>query len=97
MRSHDKPVDPVIADERVDPVHKRPRVWSSVVCDQTFAADGARGEFLWNAGTDEHSFDGLVFLQADKGFKYETIKKVIYTAGITDFINLKLAVMRKKD
>lgn len=43
---------------------------------------------------EDHTFKGTVVLQADKSLKFRTIKKVIYTAGVTDFINLRLAVIK---
>ncbi len=44
---------------------------------------------------DEHSFTGAIVMQADKGLKFNVLKKVIYTAGIADFVMLKLAVLKK--
>jgi len=44
---------------------------------------------------NEKSFSGTVVLQADKDLKFALLKKVIYTAGISDFVMLKLAVMKK--
>lgn len=43
----------------------------------------------------DKSFSGTVVLQADKDLKFTLLKKVIYTAGISDFVMLKLAVMKK--
>jgi len=47
--------------------------------------------------SDKHSFSGMIVLQADKSLRFKLLKKVIYTAGITDFVLLKLAVLRKDD
>ncbi len=44
---------------------------------------------------DSHSFTGTIVMQADKNLRFNVLKKVIYTAGITDFVNLKLAVLKK--
>ena len=46
--------------------------------------------------SDTHSFTGTVVLQADKELKFKLLKKVVYTAGVTDFVNLKLAVLKKE-
>lgn len=43
----------------------------------------------------DKGFTGTVVLQADKELKFSLLKKVIYTAGISDFVMLKLAVMKK--
>jgi len=45
---------------------------------------------------DQHSFSGTVVMQADKNMHFNLLKKVIYTAGITDFVMLKLAVLKKE-
>ena len=45
--------------------------------------------------SDNHSFTGAIVLQADKNLQFNVLKKVIYTAGITDFVMLKLAVLKK--
>lgn len=47
--------------------------------------------------SDQHSFTGTIVMQADKGLKFNVLKKVIYTAGITDFVMLKLAVLKKNE
>lgn len=44
--------------------------------------------------SDDHSFVGTIVLQADKDLSFNLLKKVIYTAGISDFVNLKLAVLK---
>ncbi len=46
---------------------------------------------------DDHSFTGQIVLQADKGLQFSVLKKVIYTAGISDFVMLKLAVLNKEE
>jgi biopolymer transport protein ExbD len=46
---------------------------------------------------DQHSFTGTIVMQADKNLRFNVLKKVIYTAGIADFVNLKLAVLKKDD
>lgn len=45
--------------------------------------------------SDTHSFTGTIVLQADKEHQFKLLKKVIYTAGVTDFVMLKLATMRE--
>lgn len=44
---------------------------------------------------DAMSFTGTLVLQADATTQFNLLKKVLYTAGISDFVNLKLAVMKK--
>lgn len=44
---------------------------------------------------DQHSFSGTIVMQADKGLTFNVLKKIIYTAGISDFVMLKLAVLKK--
>lgn len=45
---------------------------------------------------DQHSFTGSIVLQADKDLKFNLLKKVLYTVGIKDFVNMKLAVLKKE-
>jgi biopolymer transport protein ExbD len=45
---------------------------------------------------DQHSFTGTIVLQADKDLKFSLLKKIIYTVGINDFVNMKLAVLKKE-
>jgi len=47
--------------------------------------------------SDNHSFNGAIVLQADKDLQFKTLKKVIYTAGISDFVMLKLAVLKQDE
>ena len=51
--------------------------------------------FIFQNHSDNHSFTGNIVLQADKTLQFNVLKKVIYTAGITDFVMLKLAVLKK--
>jgi biopolymer transport protein ExbD len=44
---------------------------------------------------DQHSFNGTIVMQADKALHFNVLKKIIYTAGISDFVMLKLAVLKK--
>lgn len=44
---------------------------------------------------DKHSFTGTIVMQADKALTFNVLKKIIYTAGITDFVMLKLAVLKQ--
>lgn len=43
---------------------------------------------------DPKSFTGTIVMQADKGLTFNILKKIIYTAGISDFVMLKLAVLK---
>lgn len=62
-----------------------------------------KSEFFKNANADDpkkeadKSFSGTVVLQADKTLQFNLLKKVIYTAGISDFVMLKLAVVKKEE
>lgn len=47
--------------------------------------------------SDTHSFTGAIVMQADKNLQFSVLKKVIYTAGISDFVMLKLAVLKKDE
>ena len=44
---------------------------------------------------DQHSFSGAIVMQADKNLPFAVLKKVIYTAGVSDFVMFKLAVLKK--
>lgn len=44
---------------------------------------------------DPKSFSGTIVMQADKSLTFNILKKIIYTAGISDFVMLKLAVLKK--
>jgi hypothetical protein len=46
---------------------------------------------------DPKSFAGTIVMQADKSLPFSVLKKVIYTAGVQDFVMLKLAVLKKPD
>jgi hypothetical protein len=62
-----------------------------------------KSEFFRRANSDdpkkeaEKSFAGTIVMQADKSLQFNLLKKVIYTAGITDFVMLKLAVIKKEE
>ena len=45
-------------------------------------------------GVDAKSFSGTIVMQADKSLTFNILKKIIYTAGISDFVMLKLAVLK---
>jgi len=62
---------------------------------QALEAHKKRSKYFQNR-SDKHSFTGTVVLQADKGLPFRLLKKVIYTAGVTDFVNLRLAVIKEK-
>jgi biopolymer transport protein ExbD len=59
---------------------------------QALKAQKDRSQFQ---STDKQSFTGTIVLQADKSLNFALLKKVIYTAGISDFVMLKLAVLKK--
>jgi len=61
---------------------------------QALKAQKDRSLFV-QQNNDQHSFTGTIVLQADKNLNFNVLKKVIYTAGISDFVMLKLAVMKK--
>lgn len=46
--------------------------------------------------SDKTSFTGVIVMQADQNLKFELLKKVIYTAGVQDFVMLRLAVIKKQ-
>lgn len=45
---------------------------------------------------DPEAWVGNIVMQADKDLPFNLLKKVIYTAGITDFVMFKLAVLKKE-
>lgn len=45
---------------------------------------------------DQDSWVGNIVMQADKDLPFSVLKKVIYTAGVTDFVMFKLAVLKKE-
>lgn len=53
-----------------------------------------RSMFVQNSA-DPNSFAGTIILQADKTLQFGVLKKIIYTAGVADFVMLKLAVLKK--
>lgn len=46
---------------------------------------------------DTHSFTGSIVMQADKDLTFNVLKKVIFTAGMSDFVMFKMAVMKKDE
>jgi len=50
----------------------------------------------FQSATDKVSWVGNIVMQADKDLPFNVLKKVIYTAGITDFVMFKLAVLKKE-
>jgi hypothetical protein len=46
---------------------------------------------------DAHSFTGSIVMQADKDLTFNVLKKVIFTAGMSDFVMFKMAVMKKDE
>ncbi len=63
---------------------------------QALKAQKDRSMFIAQ-NNDSHSFTGTIVMQADKNLRFNVLKKVIYTAGIADFVNLKLAVIRNDE
>jgi len=45
---------------------------------------------------EKDSWTGNIVMQADKDLPFSILKKVIYTAGVTDFVMFKLAVLKKE-
>ncbi|NBX93171.1 MAG: hypothetical protein EBQ85_08085 [Proteobacteria bacterium] len=45
---------------------------------------------------DKDAWIGNIVMQADKDLPFSILKKVIYTAGVTDFVMFKLAVLKKE-
>ncbi len=41
-------------------------------------------------------FDGLIAIQADKRVKYETLRKILYTAGAAEFRTFRLLAMKQE-
>lgn len=50
----------------------------------------------FQSAEDKDSWVGNIVMQADKDLPFNLLKKVIYTAGITDFVMFKLAVLKKE-
>lgn len=46
---------------------------------------------------DKKSFAGMIVMQADKALQFNVLKKILYTAQLSDFVNLKLAVLKKDE
>ncbi|MES2965351.1 MAG: biopolymer transporter ExbD [Bdellovibrionota bacterium] len=44
---------------------------------------------------DTIEFDGKVLMQADRGLNYETLRKVMYTAMMAGYSDVKIAVLSK--
>lgn len=63
---------------------------------QALKAQKDRSQYI-EQRNDQHSFTGTIVMQADKNLKFDLLKKVIYTAGISDFVMLKLAVIKKEE
>ena len=47
--------------------------------------------------TDKNSFVGSIVMQADKNLQFSVLKKIIYTAGVSDFVMFKLALLKKNE
>ncbi|MCX6103598.1 MAG: biopolymer transporter ExbD [Proteobacteria bacterium] len=46
---------------------------------------------------DKKSFAGIIIMQADKSLQFSMLKKILYTAQLSDFVTLKLAVLKKDE
>lgn len=46
---------------------------------------------------DAHSFTGTIVMQADKDLPFSVLKKVIFTASMSDFNIFKLAVLKENE
>jgi biopolymer transport protein ExbD len=46
---------------------------------------------------DKKSFAGMIVMQADKSLQFNVLKKILYTAQLSDFVTLKLAVLKKDE
>ncbi|MBM4316982.1 MAG: hypothetical protein FJ116_05825 [Deltaproteobacteria bacterium] len=46
---------------------------------------------------DKKSFAGMIVMQADKALSFNVLKKILYTAQLSDFVTLKLAVLKKEE
>ncbi len=46
---------------------------------------------------DKKSFAGMIVMQADKNLQFNVLKKILYTAQLSDFVTLKLAALKKDD
>ena len=46
---------------------------------------------------DKKAFAGMIVMQADKGLQFNVLKKILYTAQLSDFVTLKLAVLKKDE
>ena len=42
---------------------------------------------------EEHEFDGKVVMQADSRLNYKTLKKVMYTASLAGYADMRLATI----
>ncbi len=55
-----------------------------------------RALYVMKKGGDKEPFAGLITLQADKDLTFSLVKRVIYTFGMQDFVNLKIATLKKE-
>lgn len=62
---------------------------------QELRAQKERTEYIQKKSDEKNSFTGTIVMQADKNLNFNVLKKVIYTAGISDFVMLKLAALKK--
>ena len=46
---------------------------------------------------DKKAFAGMIVMQADKALQFNVLKKILYTAQLSDFVTLKLAVLKKDE
>lgn len=63
---------------------------------QELRAQKERTEYIQKRSDEKTSFTGTIVMQADKNLNFNVLKKVIYTAGVSDFVMLKLAALKKE-
>lgn len=89
----DKPIADIINGD-IDPKALYKDGVSIVPLLQALKAQKDRSLYIQN-NSDNHSFTGAIVMQAHKDLQFNVLKKVIYTAGVSDFVMLKLAVLKK--
>jgi biopolymer transport protein ExbD len=62
---------------------------------QELRAQKEKTEYIQKKSDEQNSFTGTIVMQADKNLNFNVLKKVIYTAGVSDFVMLKLAALKK--
>lgn len=91
----DKPIANIVNGD-IDPKSLYKDGVSIVPLLQALKAQKDRSLYIQN-NSDNHSFTGAIVMQAHKDLQFNVLKKVIYTAGVSDFVMLKLAVLKKDE